>query len=109
MRKYCQRISEIRSWSSLPLQRLPLPLPQVRRRLIRALHEVEQRLVRRSGGTHRVVVEQKLPDIRVVSRALRRDRRGAKSLRLGIRIGIERRLAVAAVAGPEADARAFVG
>ena len=90
------------------LQGLAIPRAAISRSLVGALHEVEQRIVRRRRRAHRVVVEQKLPDILVIGRASWANRLGAETVRLRIRIGIERRAAVAAIARPGADARAFV-
>src|SRR4029077_18456845 len=92
----------------LSLQRLPVPPAFVLCRLVGALGKRERSLVGGRGHAHRVVVDEKLPDIRVVGRTLRADLLGAKAVRLGIGVRIERRAPVAAIAGPETEARAFV-
>ena len=53
------------------LPRLPISLPAIRRGLVGALREIEQRVIGPRSRAHGVVVDEKLPDILAVGRAPR--------------------------------------
>src|SRR6478672_9018027 len=91
----------------LSLQRRPVPVRVVGTGLVAALQELQQHLVRRSRGAHRLVGQDELPDVLFLY-AGGSHRRFAETGGLGIGIGVERRLAEAAIARPEAAAADLV-
>src|SRR4029453_8845136 len=74
------------------LQRGPIPFGAVRRRLVRALEEGEQGLMRRRSAPYDLVRQDELPELLVEARAGRRHGDLTVSRRLGVGVGIEDRL-----------------
>ena len=71
-----------------PFELAPVPIPEIRACLIRALAKLEQRVSRRYCCPHVIVHQQKLAQLFIVKRGCRADRMLSKSrgLRRGIRI-----------------------
>ena len=83
-------------------------LSAVRRRLVRALQELQQRAVRIRRGAHRFVGQDELARLGVVAGGRRPTRAGGVALRLGIGIRVEGRFVDRPAAGPEARAAALL-
>src|SRR2546425_8221626 len=91
----------------LALEERPLPSAQGRCRLVRTLRKLEESGIRIRSAPHRLVRQDPLVDPHVIARACRRDHGVGTAGRLGIRIGIKRRLQNGreSSAGPPPDAR----
>src|SRR5437773_9723555 len=76
----------------LALEERPLPSAQCRCRLVRTLRKLEESGIRIGSAPHRLVRQDPLVYPHVIARACRRDHGVGTAGRLGIRIGIKRRL-----------------
>src|SRR5262245_29437238 len=89
---------------ALPLQRLAMPVRQLRRGCGGFLQKSKQELVGVACPTHGVVGENELPESLVVKGVRRGEPGAAVAGRLRISVDEECRAAVTAVAGPKAAA-----
>src|SRR5262249_19157221 len=92
----------------LPLQRLAVPIPQLRGGGVGLLQESEQEPVGIVRALHGVVGQDELPEPGVIEGLGAGETRLAVALRLRVGVDEERCAALTARAGPEAAARALV-
>src|SRR5260370_30347372 len=93
---------------NLPLQRFVVPLPQVGGCVIRALQKLHQRSLRRSGGSHVVIHQQKLFHLRVIEGRLWPNASFCKTWRFRRCIGVKSRPLGVPSTRPESGAADFV-
>src|SRR3989442_8401988 len=86
------------------LQRVAVPLPEVRRRVVGTLEERQQRVHRRACGPDGGVGQDEDAHILLVGHGAGQWDEVSQARGLGCRVGIERRLLHGATAGPEAGA-----
>src|SRR3989442_3368111 len=86
------------------LERVSVPLREVRRRVVGTLEERQQRVLRRAGGPDRGVGQDEDAHILLVGHGAGQQHDGSQPRGLGCRIGVERRLLHGAATGPEAGA-----
>src|SRR5580765_7729778 len=84
---------DVTKLARLPLQRGAIPSGEIRRAFVRALEERERRRIRIRRGARRLVRQQELAHVRMVVGLCRLHARTRETVRLGIRVTVERRLA----------------
>ncbi len=90
------------------LQRLTVPLPQLRRCVIGALRKVEQDLIRIFSGAHRVVRQDEFAQLGLVESRVWFNFRLGESRRFRIRIGVEDCRRRSRIPGPKTQTAYFL-